>query len=581
MADGIQIEGGGQLITVSQQLRESNEQQGELISGFSENIRTFNNPALDLLTAINLGIKELNRNFMKFLDQAELDRLKMLEQQRESVGPTTPDVEAPEKEDKSFFQKIKEWIESFKENFLLSLAAGLTALTASNFGFTGFEVKILKDIKERFAKVGTRISTFFSGVATKISEFFKPVKEFFTKFLPDPEKSSKALTKLRELFKPVSDMLGKFTGALSRFGGLVMRILRPLALGMAAFDGFRNARAEYEESGNMLTTVGNFLTGFVGSFIGEFINLIRDMITGAIRWIFPESTKDGTFLNDVLTGLEEMNFATMIVDGWNMIFDMIAGAIDSVKAWFTETYESIKESVMEAAKFLGIGVDPDEKRGERLQVRYEQERETLQRLEEEGGSEEQIVAAKKRVNFRAKQLGEIGFEAETFDIPEKTESSPPIEKKNAPSDTPPPGLESPYQRPDGTWIDLTKESAAEMNRRDTAAAYGYEYTPIDIFTGLPEGQQPKPEMQRDALQRNEQLKRRNDPLSLETAPEKREAVPTNLSRGQQMKEELLARAGTQSIRGGASNIDNSTTTNQAITVETPSALDGLGHSYWQ
>lgn len=569
MADEIQIEGGGQLITVSQQLRESNEQQGELVSGFRENIRTFNNPALDLLTAINFGITQLNTNFLKFLDQAELDRLKMLEQQRESVGPATP-VEAPEKEDKSFFQKIKEWIENFKENFLLYLTAGLTALTLSNFGFTGFEVKILKDIKERFAKVGTRISTFFSGVATKISEFFKPVKEFFTKFLPDPEKSSKALTKLRELFKPVSDMLGKFTGALSRFGGLVMRVLRPLALGMAAFDGFRNAQAEYEESGNMLTTVGNFLTGFVGSFIGEFINLIRDMITGAIRWIFPESTKDGTFLNEVLTGLEEMNFATMIVDGWNMIFDMIAGAIDAVKAWFTETYESIKNTVLEAADALGIGVDPEEMRRRRVQRSLDQEQATLTRLEEEGGTEQQIAAARERVIFRQQQLAEIGREEPEIVDDEETE-----QPQNA------------YQR-----------KVARMDRREAmigrdGLAVDREGNPVSDTIEQPQTEQPQteqlterrnPNRTIDRLNRREAMygrgglavDRAGNPVAIERTSE----LKTNTEVLEQQKSEQQQQTIIPSS-GGTTNVDNSSVNTQAITMDTPSALDGLGLSYGQ
>ena len=566
MADEIQIEGGGQLITVSQQLRESNLAQGELMDASTSRLNMMNNPALELLSAINFGITQLNTNFLKFLDQAELDRLKMLEQQRESVGPTTPDVEAPEKEDKSFFQKIKEWIENFKENFLLYLTSGLTALTLSNFGFTGFEVKILKDIKERFAKVGTRISTFFSGVATKISEFFKPVKEFFTKFLPDPEKSSKALTKLRELFKPVSDMLGKFTGALSRFGGLVMRVLRPLALGMAAFDGFRNAQAEYEESGNMLTTVGNFLTGFVGSFIGEFINLIRDMITGAIRWIFPESTKDGTFLNEVLSGLEEMNFATMIVDGWNMIFDMIAGAIDAVKAWFTETYESIKNTVLEAADALGIGVDPEEMRRRRIQRSLDQEQATLTRLEEEGGTEQQIAAARERVIFRQQQLAEIGREEPEIVDDEET------------------GLEEPeivYDEETGLAIDKEQNviDVSTGNPRQLSSSDTIEQSQTEQLT---ERRNPNRTIER--LNRREAMygrgglavDRAGNPVAIERTSE----LKTNTEVLEQQKSEQQQQTIIPSS-GGTTNVDNSSVNTQAITMDTPSALDGLGLSYGQ
>src|SRR6056300_58675 len=88
------------------------------------------------LESISADIELLVTQFDEFMTAQGLARLKDLEDKREET-PAIPNFPEPEEQSGGFLKKIREWIGKFQTGFILGLTAFLSALTLSNFGFTG------------------------------------------------------------------------------------------------------------------------------------------------------------------------------------------------------------------------------------------------------------------------------------------------------------------------------------------------------------------------------------------------------------------------------------------------------------
>lgn len=189
--------------------------------------------------------------------------------------------------------------------------------------------------------IAQRMSTFFTNVGNtfKNSDAVKRFNDFFGRQASaDPRgetapKQSKA-SKLVESLKS------------SKWINGFLKVLRPIAVVLSAFDGLRNAQIEMEQytqdevaqkwiSGG----VGGFISGGLASFFGEFANFIKDIPLNIIKWLVPADwlNEDGTFntktnfITWAFSGLEKLDFAQMIRDIVQAPFDGLGGALDFVR----------------------------------------------------------------------------------------------------------------------------------------------------------------------------------------------------------------------------------------------------------
>lgn len=156
----------------------------------------------------------------------------------------------------------------------------------------------------------------------------------------------------------------------------ILRFLRPLAAILSMIDGFRNAAAEMEDREGTFNTwlgggVGGFVSGTIGSFFGEFVNLIRDAIFWPIKQILPDSwlieNEDGSlsinretnWFTNFLGGLENIDFNRMLRDMIQIPFDQLGLAFDFLWDLFTgegDARERLQEYWDERG-FFGTAVD--------------------------------------------------------------------------------------------------------------------------------------------------------------------------------------------------------------------------------
>jgi hypothetical protein len=133
----------------------------------------------------------------------------------------------------------------------------------------------------------------------------------------------------------------------------IFRFLRPVAAILSIFDGFRNAATEMEDREGTFDRLiggglGGFISGTLGSFFGEFANLLRDLPLWLIKQFVPAEwlNEDGTFkrgeeggnwFTSLLAGVETIDFNTLIREVIQAPFDAVGGALDFVRNLFGAT----------------------------------------------------------------------------------------------------------------------------------------------------------------------------------------------------------------------------------------------------
>lgn len=156
-------------------------------------------------------------------------------------------------------------------------------------------------------------------------------------------------TQFTDMFKS-GGRFGDFVENLrgSRFIRVFTSVLRPIAVVLSLFDGFRNAQAELEDREGFFNRIlgggiGGFVSGTIGSFFGEFFNLIKDGIFWPIKQLLPQEwltenadgsvsiNADANLFTRILSGIEQIDFNRLITDIIQVPFDMAARAFDFVK----------------------------------------------------------------------------------------------------------------------------------------------------------------------------------------------------------------------------------------------------------
>ncbi len=131
----------------------------------------------------------------------------------------------------------------------------------------------------------------------------------------------------------------------------IVKFLRPLAVILSLFDGFRTAGEEMEEREGFFNKylgggLGGFIGGFIGSFIGELGNLIKDIPLWLISWVVPEdwitTNPDGSWkfnetkniFTKFLSGMQNLDFNQMLKDLVMIPFNTIGNALDYIGQYF-------------------------------------------------------------------------------------------------------------------------------------------------------------------------------------------------------------------------------------------------------
>lgn len=173
------------------------------------------------------------------------------------------------------------------------------------------------------------------------------------------------LTRLSSLFKSITipESITKIFSAEGAIGkgfdilknnkwvtGIV-KFLRPLAVILSLFDGFRTAGEEMEEREGFFNKylgggLGGFIGGFIGSFIGELGNLIKDIPLFLISYLVPDdyitTNPDGTWqfneskniFTKLLAGIQKLDFNQLLKDLVMLPFNAIGNALDYIGQYF-------------------------------------------------------------------------------------------------------------------------------------------------------------------------------------------------------------------------------------------------------
>jgi hypothetical protein len=154
--------------------------------------------------------------------------------------------------------------------------------------------------------------------------------------------------KFGERVKPFLNFLGD-----NRIVQGVFKFLRPVAVIFSMFDGLRNASKEMEDREGTFDRligggIGGFISGTLGSFFGEFANILKDLPLWIIKQFVPAEylNEDGTFkrgsqggnwFTSLLAGIETVDFNTLIKEIIQAPFDAIGGSLDFVRNLFGAT----------------------------------------------------------------------------------------------------------------------------------------------------------------------------------------------------------------------------------------------------
>jgi len=257
-------------------------------------------------------LRSIDKHFEKLTKALAFNALENTDEKDKTNddGPKTPEVE----DTPSFFDKLKDFFTQLGKALIrfvgIILPAIIAALGLSNIGFTGKEFAMLKTIRAFFsggwwAEKLSKLATMFRENKTVIA-----IKEFFSSgrigtIIDDAMKSVKAFFSMEG-----DGLIAKVFRGLKSFGGKIMavfgKIMYPISLLMSAFDGFMTASADFEKNESIVSAGINFITGFLASFIGTFVDLIKDGIMWLIGKLpFVEVDEEGAFTNSILKFIDE------------------------------------------------------------------------------------------------------------------------------------------------------------------------------------------------------------------------------------------------------------------------------------
>lgn len=218
-------------------------------------------------------------------------------------------------------------------------------------------------------------------------------------------------------------------GATAMIIGAIPILAIAALVGLAAFGIYKAGEYLYNESEGFRTFIdetwikiqefGLMIKTFFTDLYDDVIVLIDELAAWWSEFDLMQSIKDiwnkvkdfatETF-NDIVAWFEsdETSLLGTIQDAINSLMGGIEGAIDYVRgllpSWLGGTPDTPEEPEMSSEE------KRNEERKSRLQKRADEEQSTLTRLENEGGTEEQIAAARERLIFRQQQLAEVGRE---------------------------------------------------------------------------------------------------------------------------------------------------------------------------
>ena len=197
--------------------------------------------------------------------------------------------------------------------------------------------------------VSARDVSFYQKTLISLNNLFGRIGNFFKALRVPPA----ILNTFTGVTKTISNALGGGArGAVSGFANSrlvrgIFRFLQPIAFIFSLFDGVENAAAEMEDREGTFDRligggIGGFVSGTLGSFFGEFANLIKDMPLWLIKQIVPADwlNEDGTFkrgeeggnwFTSLLATVEDVDFARMIRELIQAPFDAVGRAIDHVR----------------------------------------------------------------------------------------------------------------------------------------------------------------------------------------------------------------------------------------------------------
>jgi len=226
----------------------------------------------------------------------------------------------------------------FSRRYSFNEAAGRFQRLASRFGGgTGF---VPAREVSRYQKMLISINRIF----TRISRMFNAIR------IPQG-----LITRLSKTQDVLMRVLGMGAGAVrgianSRLITGIFRFLRPLAAILSMIDGFRNASAEMEDREGLFNTwlgggVGGFVSGTLGSFFGEFANLLRDIPLWLVKQFVPAEwlNSDGTFksteeggnwFTSMLRGVETIDFNGLITRIFQYPFNILGNTLDFFRNLF-------------------------------------------------------------------------------------------------------------------------------------------------------------------------------------------------------------------------------------------------------
>ena len=215
------------------------------------------------------------------------------------------------------------------------ILAAVSALGLAFAGLRGWEVGVIKSLKESFGK---------SGIGNSIINGVKNIKNSVLGAFgigvdgkPLPNTALDNITKkpmikgltdgLSKILTPIKTMFGTVADNAGAFAGTVGKILKPIGFLFSAFDGIK---AFMDAEGGLFTKLGAGISAFIGDFAGAPLDLVKDITAWVLeKFGFENASKY----------LKSFSFETLITDLANGIFSTIG----DVWRWLTSELPSVDD----------------------------------------------------------------------------------------------------------------------------------------------------------------------------------------------------------------------------------------------
>ena len=166
--------------------------------------------------------------------------------------------------------------------------------------------------------------------------FFSNINRMIKNVMPTKTVES-AIEKLRPAFEAIKN---------NKMLLNIVRFVRPLAAILSVFDGIKNSRKEMEDQEGIVNKIfagtGGLIGGTVGSFFGEFANMLKGIPIFIIKKMLPASylkedhhgnvtiNKDKNLFTKILGGIETLDFNQLIKDIIQIPFEALGSAFTSI-----------------------------------------------------------------------------------------------------------------------------------------------------------------------------------------------------------------------------------------------------------